>query len=350
MGIKPRRGKSERELQAMFATEVLGALRARAKGPRHPSDARLQAMEAYVHGPLPEPLRSFLALDDELVLDHSTSGGIGPWDLLESTDRMAPRPEAGNLFEQVVLADQEQFACNIGLLQIATSAIPVGIKDASDLYFVGVDDEGCPVSWFVPEDDGEVVGVIADSLETFGAMALLAQRAADGDSPAAIRADAEAIRNRCEPRWLSSELSDVLGENWPEPKLQCSMESRYDRSLPWLYALSPYLRSVGEDDDGVQYTLSERWETVAHLDAAWRDVFARARPADHLHDAFYWLWRSYFLDERELAEVEHQCLDSERPLIADMARLVGELRAGRRTIGMVDVVQVRSWLRRIAGT
>lgn len=302
-------------------------------------------MEDYVYGPLPEPLRSFLALDDELELD---GGGIGPWDLLASTDRMAPRPEGGNLFEQIVVTDQQEFACNVGLLQIATSTVPVGIVDARDLYFAGVGEKGCPISWFVPEDDGEVVGVIADSLEAFGYMALLAQRAVDGDSPAAIRADAEVIGGRCTPRWLSRELDEVLGDDWPELHADGRMKERYVRSLPWLYALSPYLRSFGADDDAVRDTLAERWQAALHRGNGWRDAYARARPANHLHDAFYWLWRSYFLDEPELEAVEDRCLGSERPVIADMARLVGELRGGRRMLGIVDVPQVRAWLCQIA--
>ncbi len=347
MGLKARGAPPDIELSRVFEEQIIPGFRAGSHGPRRPSGTRLQALEDNIHGLLPERLRLFLELDDELELND----GIGPWDLLKPTDRMAPMIESGNLFEQIVLDDQEQFACNVGLLQIAASAIPVGIMEASDLYFVSLGEKTKthPVCWFVPQDDGEVVGVIADSLESFGYMSLLAKRVADGDEPSAIRADAEAIRGRCTPRWLSSELFDVLGNDWPDTEATSQMDRLYDRSLPWLYALSPYLRTVGQDDKGCRYTLAERWAVASHLADGWQDVYGRARPEDHLHDAFYWLWRSYFLDEVELESVQDRCMASPRPVIVDMARLVEELRRGRCNLGIVDVAQVRNWLREIAG-
>ncbi|CAN5916980.1 hypothetical protein BH11MYX2_BH11MYX2_34760 [soil metagenome] len=258
---------------------------------------------------------------DELRLVHHLRADVG--------DR--------NLFELLVRRNQQSFL-GTDLVEAFAGLFAVGTQRNGDTYLMEIYEweggHGRRQVLHFDHESASVSTVIADSLESLVYLAALHTAGEEKRiSRQAYDAGLRALHGKVAPTWHFGITEDAFDAYEPTRR---DTEFFVYRSQ-WICTLLK-AGGVTEIDD------------VAHV---FSPDFNQTVPAEQLEARFeacekfiptalYAMWRAYLFDEPELDRYVQIALRHSARLVRDAAKLVGELRDGRNTLG--TITDVRAWL------
>lgn len=299
--------------------------------------ARIEAHHGLL---LPPQLDHFFRVHEEQRLRCD----FGEWRIGEG-DLLLPDPAAGNLCEQLIARDQDNYL-GTSLREYLAGLVPVGSAGNGDVYFAALEilhPENAQVMLWDHEE--RALNDFADSLASLAELNRLhlidaGELEVEGDPIAALRRDMPRLAGRVAPSWHYREVVEHAG-----------VALRYEGSIHprFLYYRAGWLDAL----------LSQRGgrgvQSAAELFRQWIEWHERV-PWESVRDyatlllptrGLYWLFYLFFFDrEAALRECIDRVRRSPSPLLRDAAALVEELAGGRAELGKIRDVQElrRRWL------
>jgi photosystem II stability/assembly factor-like uncharacterized protein len=252
------------------------------------------------------------------------------FDELRLEDTLLPDAGEGNLFELLVKCDQQAYL-GTGLVEALCGVFCLGSQGNGDTYHMEIHEWDGPRQ--VLHHDHETrafTGVFADSLDSLVYLAALAQAKDDRKlSDEAFAIALTKLHGKVAPTWHFEVDADFVKL---DPKRR-DTEFFFYRSR-WIVAL---LKNDGVTD-------------VADTARLFNADFNQVVPQDQLPARFeacekfiptalYSMWRAFLFDEPELTRYLEIGRRHRARLVRDSARLIDELREGRRELGTIKDVQ-----------
>jgi WD40 repeat protein len=302
-----------------------------------PSDNTARFAAYYGAERLPAELEAFLRMRDAYDLGYARLAEWRIWD----DDVWLPDPESGNLAEQIITLDQQNYLGTC-MLEYACCCIFLGTAGNGDAYFASFDPRNATSTAEVVYWNHETNSLefpLADSLSSLAyANHLLAKVSGSDD-------DEEGVTDLSHIATEFRRISERVRLSWHYRSLEevAELEGRYEgSSYAFFYFyralwINYLLRNDGRADGA--HKLSEVGHVFGLVDHGQQDLesaIAAGALSRCLVSAFYWLWRLFFLNKAEkLREVIAIARASANPVVRDMALLVAELQNGRRQLGSI---------------
>jgi WD40 repeat protein len=298
-----------------------------------PSDNTARFVAYYGVERLPVELETFLRMRDAYSLGYARLAEWRIWD----DDVWLPDPEKGNLAEQIITIDQQNYLGTC-MLEYASACIFLGTAGNGDAYFASFDprdNNGSAKVIYWNHETNDLEFVLADSLSSLAyANCLLAQVEGSEDEeegkaePSQIAKGFKHISERARLSWHYRELEEVA-----------EAKGCYEATAPAFYFFyrALWINYLLRNSD--VHELSAVTKVFNLVDQGKQDleqVIAAGVLSRYPVSAFYWLWRLFFLNKEEsLRDVITTTKTSTNPVVRDMALLVEELQNGRRRLGSI---------------
>lgn len=322
------RFSQDERVKAYWQHEVLDVWKAMGVSEADPIPYR-DRWEAYLAKPLPEELDQYLTWRSSHRFGYCNFGEWRMWD----EDLWLPEPEGGNLFEQLVLMDQENVLATAMMGQFARW-VSIGSAGNGDQYFAHVDDldpQRVEVVFYDHETSSPSF-VCADSLSSFAWLnrcyvAFFDNEDAEDEAPglAQITEDMSRLEGRVALSWHFDELEEATEF---EPGYEAKSDALYlFHKFVWI---SDLLRnnSIGAFEE-----LAEVFYEGLHAELNFEQ--AKTRPFD-ASSALYWIWRLFWFDKPELEECLELVASHDSPVVRDCVALVREFLEGRTELGTIE--------------
>lgn len=335
-GLHPdERFRQDERIAQYWREGFLADLKAMGALEREPDDYASRIAEN-LGADLPPELADFLCWQSSHSFGYTNFGEWRIWD----ADRWVPRPEDGNLFEQLVISDQQNYL-GTALMEQFTGCVFVGTAGNGDSYFAHPnhrDPNQAEVIFFDHETYSPDFA-IADSLSTLAWLNRCYVQLGDEEfDHERFVSDMALIENRANLSWHYGNLTD---ESEIEPEYQPRTNAQYYfYRTYWLHYLLRQNGVVSVEDAG------QMFHPDYHADLRFEDAlnspFLRSTPLT----ALYWLWRLWWFAKPQLAECLDAIEDHVSPIVRDAVALVRELEAGRKTLGKIEDVHAlrERWL------
>lgn len=296
-----------------------------------------ERMIAYMAVEPSDELLQFLTIRSEWNFGYTNFGEWRIWD----QERWLPDPEQGNLFEQIVVMDQNNYL-GTALLEFLSNFVFLGTAGNGDVYFGHqnpADPGQCEVVFWNHETQ-QTEFVFADSLSSFAWTNHLYCRLEDDDfDHDEVAADMALIADRVNVSWHYSSLVD---EASVEPEYESNSRAiYYAYRAMWLIYLLRNNRVQDVEDCAEMF-----WPDI-HAPLKFEDAEKGPYLQGSTITGLYWLWRLWFFDKKEQLG---RCLEVLRghrsPVVRDAAKLVKELEDGRRELGTIEDMHAlrQQWL------
>ncbi len=296
-----------------------------------------ELIKEYHPGPMSPELEKYIEIRANHQFGYFNYGEWRQWD----DDEWLPRKENGNLFEQLVQIDQQNYL-GTALMEYFIDAVFIGTAGNGDVYLAHtnmMDPAQCEIAFWNHETQG-IEMIIADSLSTLAwANHLYEFMDSDDFDSDKLREGMERIEHRARLSWhYSSQEEEAEIETNYEDKSQCIYY--YYRSY-WLWYLLMQNRVVSVEDCGEMF--HEAYHAPQKFDAAENGPYLKTSNVT----ALYWLWRLFWFNKDEQLR---RCIDivkeHDSPIARDAAVLVEELQNGRKNLGKIEDIHAlrERWL------
>jgi photosystem II stability/assembly factor-like uncharacterized protein len=274
----------------------------------------------------------------DLVQFERDTAGANRWSTfrelrLDAALLGAPPPE-DNLFEKLVLADQLNYL-GTALPEVFAGVVCIGSLGNGDTYHYTVYGDDAPRT--VQRWDHEThrfEDAFADSLGSLAYLSALCAAADDEAISAEIAAAGyAALRGRVAPSWhFSMDERDPDFESYEHPPEHQFTPFLYWRAV-WIIRFFRQDSIIGVEDLPDSFVASLNPVLPEEHFGSRLDAARRLVPT-----ALYALWRAYLFDEPGLAALLEVAHAHASRIVRDAARLVDELRGGRKVLGRIQDV------------
>lgn len=280
----------------------------------------------------PEELDQFLSWRSSHQFGFCNFGEWRIWD----QDLWLPRAEDGNLFEQLVLLDQQN-VLGTAMMQYFASWLYLGSTGNGDVYFAHPDrkDPGLVEVIFFDHEEMMPTHATADSIGTLAWANKCYVDLGDEDVDEDEWKERFALLDgRAHLTWHYQELCD---EADLEPEYEGVSDGRYNCwAMVWADCL---LRQNGF---GEFEEIGKIFYDNLHSRRSFDRVRRRPSLKTDVTTALYWLWRLFFFDKPELDELLTTTEDHASPIVRDCVSLIREFQNGRKELGSIsDIFELR---------
>ncbi len=323
------RYKPDPRIATFYAEELLDHWKSMGVAPGEPNPYR-DLWREYLAAELPPELDQFLGWRSTHDFGYCNYGEWRIWD----ADRWLPEAAHGNLFEQLVVSDQQNYL-GTAMMEHFAGWVFVGSAGNGDQYFAHPD-HGDPDRAEIVFFDHETHNpecFIADSLSSLAWLNRCYLNLDDEDfDHEQLSADFGLIEDRTQPSWHYSALEDELG-------LEPSFEGKsrgifYFYRAIWLDQLLRPNRMGVEDIEDVYYA-------DIHAGLRFQDAlnspYLRSAPVT----ALYWIWRLWWFDKPELESCLAVTAEHASPIVRDCTALIREFQSGRKSLGEIEDIFAR---------
>lgn len=321
-----QRYRNHPRIQRFWAEQVQQAWIGLGATPSEPTDLA-EVAARYFGQPFPPELAELLTFRSTHRLGFCNYGEWRQWD----SDIWLPRPEDGNLFEQLACMDQDNIL-GTAMMQYFVGWVPVGSAGNGDLYLAcpNVYDPGrCDVIFFDHETHS-IRTFVADSLASLAWVNHCYRQLNDDDFDLdSLKEDLALVAERTNLPW---HYRDLEAETGIEPSMRLSTVALRDfRRCVWI----DYLLTRAHVGEVADFFDPER--NGGDFATTLKGPYLRRRTST----ALYWAWRLWWFAKPEL----EACLDAleshPSPIVTDCVALIRELEAGRRALGRIEDIHVR---------
>lgn len=281
--------------------------------------------EEYLAETLPDELDQYLTWRSTHRFGYCNFGEWCMWD----EDLWLPDPERGNLFEQLVLMDQDSMLATAMMGQFARW-VSIGSAGNGDQYFAHVDrlDPQRVEVVFYDHESCTPRFVCADSLSSLAWLNRCYVALFDDEGEpgvAQLTEDMDRLTGRVALSWHFDELEEATEF---EPGYEEKSEALYlFYKFVWIDSLLRQ-NGIGAFDE-----VAELFYEDLHAELNFER--AKKTPFD-ASSALYWIWRLFWFDKPELEECLELVESHDSPVVRDCVALVRELLDGRTELGTID--------------
>lgn len=239
-------------------------------------------------------------------------------------------PEDENLFEKCILNDQLNYL-GTALPEVFSGLVCIGTLGNGDSYHLELsppEGQEEPMVFFYDHETHSFEWAFSVDLESLAYVAALC-RAVDDErvSESVATAGYEALRGRVAPSWhFSMDERDEDFEGFEKAPNECAPLFLFWRSL-WM---THVFRHNGHVDIRDMFTENLNVVLPAEHVPARMEIASRSTST-----ALYATWRAYLFDEPELSQYLEICRKHPGRLVRDAAKLIDELRGGRKALGRI---------------
>lgn len=280
----------------------------------------------YLATELPPELDQFLQWRSTHNFGYCNYGEWRIWDV----DRWAPTPENGNLFEQLVLMDQENYL-GTAMMEHLAGWVFLGTAGNGDSYFAHpnhADPNQAEVIFFNHETASPDF-TLSDSIASLAwANHCYEQLESEDFDHDQFIEDFELLENRVTLPWHYGSLEE---EAELEPEYEAKSRGVfYFYRATWIDYLLKQNGVVEVEDIG------DLFYTDIHAGLKFEDALGSHYLTSTPLTALYWLWRLFWFDKPEL----NTCLDTvaehPSPIVRDCVALIREFQDGRKSLGKIE--------------
>ncbi len=314
-----------------FREELLDEWKAMGVQEAESSDYRDRCTE-YFACDFPEELDQFLKWRSSHQFGFCNFGEWRIWD----QDLWLPNPDDGNLFEQLVLLDQQN-VLGTAMMQYFAGWVYLGSTGNGDSYFAHPDrqDPGRAEVIFFDHEEMMPTHAFADSLGTLAwankCYVDLGEEDVDEDE---WTERVQLLDGRASLTWHYQEMCD---EADLEPEYEGVSDGRYNcYAMVWADCLLRQ-NGIGEFEE-----MRDVFYENLHSGRSYERVRTRPSMKTDVPAALYYLWRLFFFDKPELDELLTTMEDHASPIVRDCVKLIREFQNGRKELGVIsDIFELR---------
>jgi hypothetical protein len=296
----------------------------------------------------PAELETFLRLRDTYQLNWT---GLGEWRISDK-EVWLPDPEKGNLVEQMITRDQQNYL-GTNMLEYASHCIFLGSAGNGDAYFASLsgNTNGIAEVVYWSHDENALEFALADSLSSFAYANHLLEVAAR-DEVEYIEDDEEEEEEEVEDEDGNAEIDlPNIAEEFNRIRARVRLSWHYHRLEEVAQAMGCYespchtryyfcrwlwINNLLRHTRELRF-VAKAFDLVDHGQEDLERVIAAGSLPRYPVTAFYWLWRLFFMNKEDKLRIAIAIASaSANPIVRDMALLVEELQNGRRQLGTIE--------------
>ncbi|MEZ4458774.1 MAG: SMI1/KNR4 family protein [bacterium] len=304
-------------VDAWYHTEFFDLLGAAKRAQSRGMVARL---EADLNCTFPPDVRRFLEFRDTHNFGYTNFAEWRIWD----ADLDLPDMGVSNRFEQLILLDQQNYL-GTAMSEAFMSAVFLGTAGNGDSYFATqAEDEDDFEILYWNHETAQPEFAIADRISTFAFANHLLNQVEEFD----IEEEMGLIEERAHLSWHYSSIEEESG-----------IEPTYNRRGNAMYYFwrANWINYLLRNNQVVKVAgIPDYFIAQIHQGLTWEDVLKfhhiRQTPATQ----YYWLWRLFWFNKPELAQMLELAANAPSPLVRDCGALIAELQNGRKQLGTIQ--------------